>query len=120
MNTAPRHLLRLMVLLALVGTGLISAPRRAQASTIICAFQSVPRGYVITGHTQSASCGTSYFGTNALVIQRPYDGIIVCLESPIPGTYVITGYTRSASCGTSYLETNASILRGLCGCRLYE
>jgi hypothetical protein len=60
----------------------------AASTLVICSFQAIPSGWVITGITTSFQCGSSF--NNAFVIKQPGPSETVCISSPIPAGYVIT------------------------------
>lgn len=109
-----RRVLRLVGVIALVGTGLAVAPRAAFASSTICGTSAVPSGYVVIGYTYLGSCGSTAYGPNAKTIELPYDGITMCGTSPMPSGYVMTTYTTVGGCNLSgYSSPNAVTLRRL-------
>lgn len=68
-------------------------------STVICANQPVPNGYVIIRYGNSMSCpGWSPGAMNTKTISLPSNNQTICSNSPVPSGYVVTRYGNSQSC----------------------
>ncbi|MCO5234359.1 MAG: hypothetical protein M9888_11555 [Chitinophagales bacterium] len=78
---------------------LLLSDAEAALSTVICANQPTPSGFVITSYGNSMSCpGWTPGGMNTKTITRPSNNMTICTTSPIPDGYVVTGYGNSMSC----------------------
>lgn len=63
----------------------------AQAQAVICVFDNVPAGYVITAAVSSASCP----GGDAYRIELPAENQLICPVSPLPPPYVVVDVDSS-------------------------